>query len=403
TYVYQSANTATGYAGDGLDTLLDSGGQNTLAVDGTILAGGDQYGDARVHKDANGHLYVQAGANLIIDGNLAIQNYGAGGTFGLNLSATPVANPVSTNTITGDLAPIDQDTVVPGVQPGYDSLGNVLSNPNVPDTGRADALYGDTGNDVIVGKGGGDILDGSSGDDRLYADAQIDAAQAIALGNTQQGTGITGDWLNGGTGNDILVGSNGNDLLAGGAGDDLLIGGAGNDAILGDNDTLPGNFPGQTWHYDALTKQMWLDNVITNEPSQPAASGNDVIYAGEGNDRAFGGYGNDVIFGEAGGDVLQGNSGNDVLLGGAGQDYLYGDLSENNTIPSIPGDDYLDGGEGTDLIYGNEGNDILIGGAGTDALFGGAGADTYIYNVGDGIDHIYDNNFDHNVLRIAGA
>src|SRR3989338_742676 len=67
-----SGNDAYVYTtGDGLDTILDTGGQNTLAVDGSILAGGDQYGDARVHKDASGHLYVQADPKtLLIDGNI---------------------------------------------------------------------------------------------------------------------------------------------------------------------------------------------------------------------------------------------------------------------------------------------------------------------------------------------
>ncbi len=54
TYVYST--------GDGLDTLLDTAGQNTLAVDGDILSGGAEYGDARVHRSADGkHLYVETG------------------------------------------------------------------------------------------------------------------------------------------------------------------------------------------------------------------------------------------------------------------------------------------------------------------------------------------------------
>ena len=75
-------------------------------MDNAILAGGAQYGDERVHKDANGHLYVQAGPiTLIIDGNIVIQNYGSGGTYGLTLSTNPVADPVPSNTIVGDLTP----------------------------------------------------------------------------------------------------------------------------------------------------------------------------------------------------------------------------------------------------------------------------------------------------------
>lgn len=48
------------------------------------------------------------------------------------------------------------------------------------------------------------------------------------------------------------------------------------------------------------------------------------------------------------------------------------------------------GGAGFDSFYGEDGNDTLIGGTGSDYMEGGAGDDTYIYNVGDGLDTIYD-------------
>lgn len=100
-----SGNDAYVYTtGDGLDTILDTSGQNTLAMDGVVLVGGDQYGDNRVHKDANGHLYVQADPKtLLIDGNIVIQNYGTGGTFGLTMTgAVADANPQTANTFVGD-------------------------------------------------------------------------------------------------------------------------------------------------------------------------------------------------------------------------------------------------------------------------------------------------------------
>ncbi len=53
-------------------------------------------------------------------------------------------------------------------------------------------------------------------------------------------------------------------------------------------------------------------------------------------------------------------------------------------------DNELNGGGGNDTIYGGTGNDKLIGGKGDDILFGGAGYDTYVYNIGDGHDTIYD-------------
>src|SRR3989338_4076504 len=90
-------------AGDGLDTILYSDGQGGIVMDGATLSGGDQYGDARVHKDANGHLYVDVGSNrLAIDGNIVIEDQQAG-ELGLNMTgAVADANPATTNTINRD-------------------------------------------------------------------------------------------------------------------------------------------------------------------------------------------------------------------------------------------------------------------------------------------------------------
>jgi Ca2+-binding RTX toxin-like protein len=53
-------------------------------------------------------------------------------------------------------------------------------------------------------------------------------------------------------------------------------------------------------------------------------------------------------------------------------------------------DDALNGFGGNDNIYGYSGNDAITGGKGNDYLNGDEGNDTYIYNVGDGLDTIYD-------------
>lgn len=45
--------------GDGLDTLLDKDGQNSIAADGNLLSGGDQFGDARVHREKSPCRLVQ--------------------------------------------------------------------------------------------------------------------------------------------------------------------------------------------------------------------------------------------------------------------------------------------------------------------------------------------------------
>jgi len=446
-YVYTS--------GDGLDTILDVSGQNTIAVDGAVLAGGAQYGDANVHRDANGNLYVNVGSNLIIDGDIIIQNYGTGGTFGLTLDGPlpEATNPETTYTAVGDPL-IHTASIAPGGQGAdwavinsYNQLyaddgnGNqvlvsydvdyylidVVTGNSIEGGGpeRADSLIGTTandhlmgmggndiitatqggndildggtgrdilkagnGNDVLIGGNDGDVMSGGAGDDRIYGDTQISVADAIANGKAQSGSGLQGDWLAGNSGDDTLVAGTGNDVLSGGGGNDLLIAGAGNDFILGDSDYTTQSLD---W---TVTQQgsTWLFSPATG-PTNPADSGNDVIYAGAGDDVAWGGGGNDVMFGEQGDDQLFGEDGNDIILGGGNNDLLSGGV----------GNDYLDGGDGNDELQGGADDDILIGGTGNDTLYGGDGKDTYIFNAGDGIDTIYDTTADNNIIRFGAG
>ena len=385
TYVYTT--------GDGLDTILDTGGQNILTVDEIGLAGGDQYGDARVHRDANSHLYVQADPNtLMIDGNIVIQNYTTGGTFELTMNG-PLAE-TTLATLTGNTSDNFIGTNIYNRDPSNDY---VLQSTVSSGTAKPSDLNGSATANILEGGLGADILNGGDGNDRLYANTQINVANAIATGNIiNSGSGLKGDWLAGGAGDDTLVGSNANDVLTGGGGHDLLIGGAGNDQILGDADWVASSF---NW---TVSPDNIFSPVAGSYTTTDAAA--DVIYAGDGQDKVWAGEGNDVIFGEGGDDLLVGNGGNDILLGGAGKDALQGDGSEYGGIAARNmGDDYLDGGADDDVIYGDEGNDILIGGTGDDTLVGGAGQDTYIYNVGDGKDWIYDTKAENNILRFGAG
>ncbi|MBK9160736.1 MAG: tandem-95 repeat protein [Nitrosomonadales bacterium] len=63
-----------------------------------------------------------------------------------------------------------------------------------------------------------------------------------------------------------------------------------------------------------------------------------------------------------------------------------------DTLGGRNGNDTLIGWGGDDTLYGSGGNDALNGGAGDDVLRGGSGNDTYVYNLGDGVDHIFDSN-----------
>lgn len=432
TYVYT--------AGDGLDTLLDTAGQNILAVDGDLLTGGAQYGDAGVHRSTDGkHLYVRPDANcLLIDGNLLIRNYGTGGSFGLTLTgAANDQNPQTIADITGDVKPSDTNGGLTGIQAVRDAQGKLIgttqpyedilvgttgsehilggelddniggrgSNDWIEGGAGQDYVNGEDGNDLIEGGIGSDILLGDANDDRIYGGTRIGTADAVANGRNDTASGAKGDWLTGNSGDDTIVAGADNDVLTGGSGRDLLVAGAGDDFILGDADYTPQYIlesspryteGGINWYHTSNAPFAWAVTPqgasfqfapVTGE-TRPADGGADVIYAGKGKDYAWGGLGNDAVFGEEGEDTLYGEDGNDILLGGGGVDHIYGD--GDGTTQTIPGNDYLSGGEGIDHIWGMAGDDIIIGGSGNDIVVGGTGRDTYFFNQGDGVDEIWD-------------
>ncbi|MDP1573167.1 MAG: calcium-binding protein, partial [Pseudomonadota bacterium] len=67
----------------------------------------------------------------------------------------------------------------------------------------------------------------------------------------------------------------------------------------------------------------------------------------------------------------------------------YSGTAGNDSLSAMSdGDNILNGLGGNDWLHGSSGNDTLIGGTGTDYLNGGTGNDTYVFNLGDGVDTI---------------
>ncbi|MDD3597207.1 calcium-binding protein, partial [Sulfuricurvum sp.] len=133
---------------------------------------------------------------------------------------------------------------------------------------------------------------------------------------------------------------------------------------------------------------------------------NDTIVGTTANEMVISGSGDDVVNAGAGNDTVYGDEGDDIISAGSGDDTLYGG----------DGNDNLDGGTGADILYGGDGDDILssdydgsgrdvgsadilVGGAGDDLLKGGDGNDTYVFNLGDGHDTIYD--YDRNYTNYS--
>ncbi|MBI4937116.1 MAG: hypothetical protein HY846_02645 [Nitrosomonadales bacterium] len=432
----QGADTYIWNIGDGLDTILDTDGLGGIVLNGQTLVGGESRdgGHSYTLKDATGQDHACAvltgdmsgaqGATLLIDGSLTVQHYHTG-DLGLALNSAAMQPISTTRDIFGDLAPdgTPDDLGNPdgAATPGrgdwlYDSAGNDLiisgGGTDIVDAWRGgddrielgegdDAtMHGNGGDDIIMGGDGKDVLLGGDGQDWLYAQEEATIEAALAAENLAPGN--LREFLDGGAGDDTMIGGTGNDALIGGQGNDLILAGAGDDDINADleiSDMLLFNWDVQR----NVTGSTYLTTYSGITYTQPVSGGNDVIYAGAGADWVSAGYGSDYADGGIGDDVIFGQSGSDVLLGGTGQDILYGDTPESTVATATPGSDYLDGGAGDDTLYGNEGDDTIIGGTENDTLYGGAGQDTYIYNLGDGIDTIYDTKADNNILRFGAG
>ncbi len=313
------------------------------------------------------------------------------------------------------------------------------------DVSSLEAAFGSTPTsraDILVGS----TIQGLSGDDVLFATGFQAASLSGGAGDDLLFGGANGDFLYGNEGDDILLGGDGNDTLDGGAGsnqlfgeggDDILkvavssknnvlSGGAGNDTLTGGyyNDTYLFNLgDGRDTIYDhdggyASTDVLRFGEGIASADIQTLKSGTDLVFRHvngadqitvknwfSGTTAAAGVAANNIIerveFADgtawswsdiaANGLTQSGGSGNDIVIGWAGNDIMYGG----------DGNDTLDGGAGSNQLFGEGGDDILkvavssknnvlSGGAGNDTLTGGYYNDTYLFNLGDGRDTIYD-------------
>ena len=197
---------------------------------------------------------------------------------------------------------------------------------------------------------------------------------------------------------DILTAADGGSVITGGEEDDTLAGGSGSDTFVfasGDGDDEINSFTitgGQDKiDLSAFTSIASLDDLkddISNRggdieidlPSGGEIRLNDAGGFNASDDDFYGLTADNFIFYTK---RISGNMGdrfNNEINGGSGDDAIYGEQ----------GRDILNGGGGDDEIYGGEGEDTINGGEGDDWLDGGPGNDTFVFEPGNGNDHIMD-------------
>ncbi|OAZ08309.1 hypothetical protein TH4_18415, partial [Thalassospira tepidiphila MCCC 1A03514] len=335
------------YGGGGNDTLHGGEGRNTIdgGTGNDYITGGSDRDTIRSSAGDNivyaseGHNYIETGA-----GNDSLYAGSGddtilGGDGDNYVSAGEGRNDITTGS--GDdsiLAGSGNDTISAGDGDNYINVGegkNTIASGIGDDTimtgSGDDVIDAGDGNNTITAGEGRNTIDTGSGDDSITTGSDKDTISA----------GDGNDSIDAGSGHNTVWGGGGDDSIHGAWGDDTFYGGDGNDILNADGG----------------------DNVFDG------GAGDDTLTAGWGKDTFTGGAGNDTLDGGGGDDSLDGGDGNDRLLGGAGSDMLLG-------------------GAGNDILLGGEGDDTLIGGIGDDSLYGGGGSDLFIFNMGDGNDHV---------------
>ena len=430
------------YGGAGNDSLAGGDGDDTLCggfggdVDNDSLAGGagndayyvSSYGGVDTITDSGGDdtAFVSGMRNFSAGAN-GIDNIIDNSWYGV------------TSTFTGSAT----DNYIYGGG-GSDTLIGLTGNDALDGGYGGDRLVGGGGNDYYIVNEGGDVVVELAGEGtdtvfvnafgygRLMANVEnmtlgYGAGSTTMLGNSLANVLIGnayGNTIYGGDAADTLVSGGGADVLFGGAGNDLYMVEYGDDTVIELNgqgtDTVRsfGSFTlglnvenleiTADWGVDAIGNA--LNNRITG------GAGYDFIDGGAGNDTMIGGASSDWYIVDSLGDVITETAGggtddmaevataataggftlaaeveNAMLDGGANlnltgnvlDNHLYGN-NGNNAIGGLAGNDSISGFGGNDTLTGDVGNDTLDGGLGADSLFGGDGNDVYLVNRGDG-------------------
>lgn len=428
--------------GDGDDVLVGDGGVNPTDQDGDDLLFGGAGNDSLSGDGGNDILYggddddELSGDNDLIDPSLHGDDYLDGGAgddrlFGHGGDDTLIGGD-GHDLLLGD----QMEPNLAGAYHGRDILYGGVGNDSLYGNGGDDELYGGDDDDELTGDAsfgqlagqyhGNDWLDGGEGNDLLWGSGGHDTLYGGAGDDKLQGDGT--DLPEEFHGHDRLYGGSGNDSLWGGGGDDLLDGGADNDQLSGDagNDTLLGGSGN-----DLLSGGEGNDRL-------DGGSGFDQLDGGAGDDTYVFNLGDSHVSPEGYTEHIRDNQGDNTLEFGAGitvdaiqlrqypgllqvrysaEDslllmdglasgirwvrfadgslftleglYARNSLDVVNQSTDVAGAQLL-GSAANNQLSASGGGSTFRGGRGDDTLVGAGGGNLYLYERGDGIDHIHD-------------
>ncbi len=436
-------------AKDGDDVIIDDSG-NDLVIAGpgkdTIFTGadndvvdagaGDDFvnsgsgNDAVFGGDGDDAIFLQPGNDIAFGGQ------------GNDLVAGEAGNDV----LSGD----DGDDQLFGGD-GNDALFGRDSEDQLYGMTGDDQLDGGDGNDLLDGGSGADSLTGGAGDDTYVLDdvadsvIEVDDAGNDSGGHDKVITDLDGyrlgdkledlelidlpqsslpqiaygneaaNHLIGNRTGNRLYGDGGNDLIDGGANADRMAGGLGNDTYIVDHEEdrvieLDSEGSDAVKASVSYTLPEAVEILELTGMKAINATGNRLdndIIGNASSNRLDGGFGEDKMSGGAGDDIYRVDNLKDRVIEyqGEGIDTVIASLDwaldQNIENLMLDGSDHLKafGNELDNLLHGNRGsnvlsagvgNDLLIGAEGNDLLDGGDGDDSYLYQTGDGLDHIVD-------------
>jgi Ca2+-binding RTX toxin-like protein len=265
---------------------------------------------------------------------------------------------------------------------------------NVTDSGTANTITGNDGDNIITVTGGIDTIDGGAGVDRLVVDysgsigtvtattttfAGTPGTVGIAAGSIENFTVLTGvgidtitltashgdNYIDTGEGASTVVVGNGDNVFVGGSGIDTLTFGNGNNTIDVGYGTIGAN---------TLTGGSGNNTILGSD-------GIDTITIGGGNNRIEAGDGaNTMTVGPTfnGNNVIIAGSGIDTITIGGGDNCIDAGVGTAgvNTITAGPtgtGNNSILGSDGIDTITVGNGNNYIAAGGGANTVTAGAG------------------------------